>query len=109
MNKPDNNMDLIIRALENNLPMNEIYELNDHGINIFKQTYELIIKYEPIINDLTDSSINIPCVLSKLNERLLCKHNSKGKLCNLSKVNKDIICTPIKSVKRKFGKFEKWK
>ena len=38
MNKPDNNMDLIIRALENNLPMNEIYELNDHGINIFKQT-----------------------------------------------------------------------
>ena len=95
-----NTSELIIKAIENNLPMNDLRELKGHSKNILKQTYELIVKFEPIINELTDNSVNIPCVLSKLNEKMMCHNNNTSVCCKLIKSNKNLVCKPINVVKR---------
>ena len=99
-----NNKDLIIKALENNLPMEDIYAFKGHSKSILSQSGQLLSKFEPIINEITDSAINIPCLLSKLNEKTLCS-NPDSMQCNISKTNRELTCKPMTVFKNKFEPF----
>ena len=97
-----NTGDLIVKAMEKNLPMQDLYDFKGYSKNIITQTGELIMKFEPIINEMTDSKINIPCMAFKLNEKLLCKDSDSLK-CKIGKTNRELACKPLMVIKDKIS------
>ena len=92
--------ELIVKALENNLPMNDFYNFKGHTQNILSQSGQLLIKFEPIINGITDSKMNIPCLFAKLSEKTMCI-NPESIQCSVSKTNRELICQPVTAIKNK--------
>ena len=63
------------QAIENNLPVNEIYKFGNLSKNILKNSKDLINNYEPIISPVTNTTLFIPCLYTKLLSDFVCRPN----------------------------------